>query len=43
MEAYTHKQFEVNIESINFAYSVLQDVEIKVNQAWSESTALNQC
>jgi len=41
---YTHKQFELNTESINFAYGVLQVVEkIKVKQSWSESTALNQC
>jgi len=33
----------VNTESINFAYSVLHVVEIKVKQEWSESTALNQC
>jgi hypothetical protein len=39
---YTYKQFEMNTESVNFAYSVLCIVEIKVKQAWSESTALNQ-
>jgi len=40
---YTHKQFQVNTESINFAYSVLQVAEIKVKQSWSESATLNWC
>jgi len=35
---YTHKQFEVNTESINFVYSVLQ-----VKQSWSERAALIRC
>ena len=40
---YTHKQFEGNMESINFAYSVLQVVEIKVKHSLSESATLNRC